>query len=582
MSEESKKSTKLWGGRFSSDLADIAIDYSESTEADAPMIAEDIWGSQGHAIMLAACKIIGEDDLREILKGLRKTETEHEAGDFTLKRELEDVHMNVESYLREDAGPEFAGKLHTGRSRNDQVVTDAKMHLRTRILDIQDALTGLQKALLERADGHENTVMPGYTHTQHAQPISLAFWLTAYVSMFTRDQRRLANAYEIVNQNPLGAAALAGTSFPTDREFTTRLLGFDSCHEHALDIISSRDWVIETLSALAMLMCNLSRIAEEFVLFSTYEYRMVELDDAYSSGSSIMPQKKNPCIAELSRGNTGAVYGRLMEMLTLLKALPSGYNRDFQQDKPPLWHALNLVERTVVAITAMVRTVDFKTDHMREVVGRNFATATELANYLVAERGLPFRTCHEIIGSLVARLIAEDKTLDDYEDVQRILAESDQHLSIEAIASVCEPEQCLARQQSLGSTGPASVVKMHKALTARVASAEEEARKRGAKIMAAHAKTSKVVDAMLDGKSLKEALEVWVRETIADLGRDMPSAVRSLLNNPEQRSLREMIAREIPQCVQELVPDALKSAVVEYHDELVDSAKGFIEKLMDN
>ena len=500
-----KKSGKLWGGRFAAEMADIALDYSESTQADAEMIAEDIWGSQGHAIMLAACGIITEEDLREILAGLRKTEAEYEAGDFELKRELEDVHMNVEAYLREDAGPEFAGKLHTARSRNDQVVTDAKMHLRVRVLGIQNALAELQEALLGRAEGQEETVMPGYTHTQHAQPISLAFWLSSYVSAFTRDQRRLANVYEIVNQSPLGAAALAGTSFPTKRELAAELLGFDGCHEHALDVIGSRDWAVETLAALAMLMCNLSRLAEEFVLFSTYEYGLLEIDDAYASGSSIMPQKKNPCIAELTRGNTGAVYGRLMEILTLLKALPSGYNRDLQQDKPPLWHAVKLVQSTILAMTAMVQTVAFNTEHMREVVGKNFATATELANYLVAERGLPFRTCHEIIGQLVAALIAEDKTLDDREDVQRILAEHDQQLSLEEIASVCDPQACLARQQSLGSTGPESVSKMLVSLGEKAQSDANLAAERMQRLVAAHARTSGIVDSILAGGSLDDA-----------------------------------------------------------------------------
>jgi argininosuccinate lyase len=503
--DSDNKSSKLWGGRFAAEMAAIALDYSESTQADAEMIAEDIWGSQAHAIMLAACGIITEDDLREILGGLSKTQAEYEAGHFQLQPQLEDVHMNVEAYLREDAGPEFAGKLHTARSRNDQVVTDAKMHSRVRILNIQTALAELQQALLQRAEGQEETVMPGYTHTQHAQPISLAFWLSSYVSAFTRDQRRLANVYQIVNQSPLGAAALAGTSFPTDRKLTADLLGFDGCHEHALDAVGSRDWIVETLAALAMLMCNLSRLAEEFVLFSTYEYRLLQLDDAYASGSSIMPQKKNPCIAELTRGNTGAVYGRLIEILTLLKALPSGYNRDLQQDKPPLWQALNLVHNTILAMTGMVQTVDFNTDHMREVVGKNFATATELANYLVAERGLPFRTCHEIIGQLVAALIAEEKTLDDAEDVRRILAQHDQQLSLEEIASVCEPQACLARQQSLGSTGPESVRQMLLALGGKAQSDADLATERLQHLVDAHARTSGIVDSILAGRSLQDA-----------------------------------------------------------------------------
>ncbi len=252
-------------------------------------------------------------------------------------------------------------------------------------------------------------------------------------------------------------------------------------------------------------MCNLSRVAGEFVLFSTYEYRLLEIDDAYASGSSIMPQKKNPCIAELARANTGAVYGRLMEMLTLLKALPSGYNRDLQQDKPPLWQALKLVHNTILALTAMVETVEFNTEHMREVVGKNFATATELANYLVAERGLPFRDCHEIVGQLVSTLIAEGKTLDDHEDVQQILAEEGQDLSVEEIASVCDPQACLARQCSLGSTGPESVKKMLTSLSDKVQADAKAAAERSKRLQDAHARTSGIVDAILAGDSLDDS-----------------------------------------------------------------------------
>jgi argininosuccinate lyase len=497
------KSQKLWGGRFSSDMSDIALDFSESTAADSRMIAEDIWGSEAHAIMLAKCGIIGEEDLRVILEWLEKTRAEYEAGAFTLKRELEDVHMNVESHLRQNAGPEFSGKLHTARSRNDQVATDCKMHLRTRLLDVAEAVSGLQAALLAKAEGHEQTVMPGYTHTQHAQPISVAFWLSSYASMLMRDQDRLAGAFAHANTCPLGAAALAGTSFPTDRKLSAKLLGFDSVHEHALDLIGSRDFVAEAIAALSILMANLSKIAEEFVQWSTYEYGMIEIDDAYSSGSSIMPQKKNPCIAELSRGRAGLVFGRLMQILTLMKALPSGYNRDLQEDKPPLWEALDCVEATTIAIRAMVETCTLKTQRMRELVGRNFATATELANLLVAERGLPFRTCHEIVGDLVGRLVKEGKNLDDHEAVQAILAEHGQDLSLEEIAGVVDPVACLNRQVSLGSTGPKEVRRMLKALGKGLAGHEAQIAKRREGIEAAWKETQGIVVRVLgaDGVS---------------------------------------------------------------------------------
>ncbi|MEI6499417.1 MAG: argininosuccinate lyase [Armatimonadota bacterium] len=497
-----KKSEKLWGGRFSADLADIALTFSESTAADGPMVAEDIWGSEAHAIMLAMSGIISEVDLREILKWLEQAREAWEDGSFKLKRELEDVHMNVETYLRQGAGPEFGGRLHTARSRNDQVVTDCKLHLRGRLLSIRERLAELQDTLLKRAEGRDEQVMPGYTHTQHAQPISIAFWLTSYVSMFNRDQERLLAAYKHTNTSPLGAAALAGTSFPTDRKLSAQLLGFDGVQDHALDCVGSRDFVAEAIAALAILMANLSKLAEEFVLWSSWEYRMLEIDDAYSSGSSIMPQKKNPCIAELTRGKVGIVYGRLMQILTMMKALPSGYNRDLQEDKPPLWEALDALELTLTAMKAMVETVNFNVERMRESVGKNFATATELANFLVSDRGLPFRTCHEIVGSLVGTLIAEGKTLDDHERVQEIVREHGQDLSLEEIVSVVDPVACLNRQVSLGSTGPKEVRRMQRMLTKAVGKQREITAEARAKLNAARQRTDGIVKKALAGKAL--------------------------------------------------------------------------------
>lgn len=499
------KSEKLWGGRFAADLSDIALTFSESTAADGRMVAEDIWGSQAHAIMLTACGIISEQDLREILKWLEKAREAWEDGSFELKRELEDVHMNVETYLRHGAGPEFGGRLHTARSRNDQVITDCKLHLRGRLLDIRDRVADLQEALLERAAGQELTVMPGYTHTQHAQPISLTFWLTSYVALLARDQERLGDTYARVNQSPLGAAALAGTSFPTDRKLSAKLLGFAGVQEHALDCVGSRDYLAEAISDLAILMANLSKLAEEFVVWSTWEYGMLEMDDAYASGSSIMPQKKNPCIAELTRGKVGIVYGRLMQILTLMKGIPSGYNRDLQEDKPPLWEALDTLELTLTAMAAMVRTVTFNTERMRQMVGENFATATELANYLVRDRGLPFRTCHEIVGALVGTLIKEGKTLDDHQRVQEIVAAHGQDLSLEEIAGVVEPVACLKQQRSLGSTGPTETKRLHRSLTRTVAAARQEVAAARAKVDNAREQTAKLVKHVLAGKALSKA-----------------------------------------------------------------------------
>jgi argininosuccinate lyase len=491
------KSTKLWGGRFSSEMADIALTFSESTAADGRMVFEDIWGSEGHAIMLQRCGIISAEDLREILRWLEQAKQAFQDGRFELRRELEDVHMNVETYLRTGAGPEMGGRLHTARSRNDQVATDCKMHTRRRILDVRESLADLRQALLDRAAGHEESVMPGYTHTQHAQPISVAFWLSGHAAGLARDDARLADTYRRVNTCPLGAAALAGTSFPTDRELSAKLLGFDAVQEHSLDCVGTRDFVAEVIADLAILMSALSKIAEEFVIWSSYEYRMVEMDDAYSSGSSIMPQKKNPCIAELTRGKVGIVYGRLMQILTMTKALPSGYNRDLQEDKPPLWEAFDCAELCLKAVTEMVKTFTPRLDRMRELVGLNFATATELANFLVRERGLPFRTCHEIVGSLVGTLVREGRNLDDHARVQEILAEHDQTLSLQEIADVVDPVNCLNRQVSLGSTGPEPVRKLLVSLGEGVKTSRLDTAAARDRIEEAYAETMRIVEETL-------------------------------------------------------------------------------------
>ena len=455
-----KPQKTLWGGRFSTNLTTETIAFTHSIEADTRLIGYDIWGSQAHAIMLARQGIISDADLREILRWLQKAETDFQNGDFTLDPNKEDVHMNVEAYLIENAGREFGGKLHTARSRNDQVLVDAHLYIRDEILNVQRGLSELCDAFLHIAKIHTDTVMPGYTHTQHAQPISLGFWATAYVSMFLRDQKRLQSAYALANTNPLGACALAGTTFPIDRHLTTKLLGFDAPHEHALDVISSRDFIAETLFAVSLVMANLSRISEEIVYWTTYEFGMAVLDDAYSFGSSIMPQKKNPDIAELTRGRTGRVYGALLDLLTNLKGLPMGYNRDFQEDKPPLWEAFDVVKACLGLLPELLRTTDFKTERMAELANANFATATELANYLVKEHQLSFRECHEIVGWLVGELVKQEKTFADWELTQELLKQREVDISISQLKQVLDAELAIQNNQSLGGTSPAEVHRM--------------------------------------------------------------------------------------------------------------------------
>ncbi|MEA3401254.1 MAG: argininosuccinate lyase [Armatimonadota bacterium] len=490
-------SDKLWGGRFSTDVDETMLRFSESTEADGEMIAEDIWGSEAHALMLHECGINSTEHTREILRWLETARKRFEAGELELKVELEDVHMNVESFLREGAGPEAGGRLHTARSRNDQVVTDFRMRLRQYLLEVRRGLAELREVLLELAEQHAEHTMPGFTHTQHAQPITAGFWLAAHAAGLERDEQRLAQAYLRTNQCPLGGAALAGTSFPTDRELTARLLGFDGVVFNAMDAVQSRDFAVESVAALTMLMVNLSRMAEEVVLFSSPAFGMLEVDDAFATGSSIMPQKKNPCAGELSRARTAAVAGRLMELVTLLKALPSGYNRDLQNDKPPVWEACRHALDTVEVMVGMWRSMTLKTERMAELAGAEFASATELANHLVRERGMPFRDCHELIGSLVGRLLEEDATLDDHERVAQILSDRGQPMTPEQVAEVVDPAAVVRAQESLGSTNPDEVRRCVEQLRCDLAVNVEEIEKDASRLREAREETARRVRELL-------------------------------------------------------------------------------------
>ena len=487
----------LWGGRFSTSLTTETIAFTHSIEADTRLIGYDIWGSQAHVVMLARQEIISDADLREILRWLRKAEEDFQNGDFTLDPNKEDVHMNVESYLIENAGREFGGKLHTARSRNDQVLVDARLYIRDEILNVQRGLSELCDAFLHIAKEHVDTVMPGYTHTQHAQPISLGFWATAYVSMFLRDQKRLQSAYALANTNPLGACALAGTTFPIDRALTTRLLGFEAPHEHALDVISSRDFIAETLFALSLVMANLSRISEELVYWTTYEFGIAVLDDAYSFGSSIMPQKKNPDIAELTRGRTGRVYGALLDLLTNLKGLPMGYNRDFQEDKPPLWEAFDIVKACLGMLPKLLKTTDFKTERMAELANANFATATELANYLVKEHRISFRECHEIVGWLVGELVEQGKTFSDWELTQGLLAQKGIDIPVSQLKQILDAELAIQNNQSLGGTSPAEVNRMIDGFETQLSEIASHIYTCQMQIEGAHQETQRIVDEVL-------------------------------------------------------------------------------------
>jgi len=491
---------KLWGGRFAKGT-DQAVDaFTESVSTDARMAAEDIWGSQAHAIMLARQGIITEDDLREILRWLSKAEEDLEAGKLQLRPELEDVHMNVETYLIEGAGPEMGGRLHTARSRNDQVVTDTRMRVRREIMDTERAVIAVARTLLGIAEQHADSLTPGYSHLQHAQPITVGFWASGYASMLVRDLERLREAYRRTNLCPLGACALAGTSFPTDRALTAQLLGFDGPLEHSLDCVSSRDFAIETIAALAALTSTISRLAEELVIWTTHEFALVQMDDAYATGSSIMPQKKNSCVAELVRARSGRVYGALMQMLAILEAQPMGYNRAFQEDRMALWQAFDGARPAVEIMEGMLSTLILNTERMAALAGAEFAAATELANFLVRERGTAFRRSHEIVGGVVGKLASQGKTFEDLEAVRTLLDEAGVEIPPNQLRTLLDPQEIVASYRSLGSTSPAEVRRMTAELNARVAEYEANVTKRERRITEARAETEQIVRQTLAGK----------------------------------------------------------------------------------
>ncbi len=498
---------RLWGGRFGADLEGLALRFSESLDVDRRMFAEEVWASQAHTVMLARAGLLRDKEARAILAGLKQILEEHQSGKFALRQELEDVHMNVEARLNEIVGAATGGRLHTARSRNNQVVTDARLYVRRRILDVQSALAALQRALLALASRHLESAMPGYTHTQHAQPISLGFWATAHVSAFNRDQARLAQAWKRVNLDASGACALAGTSFPVDRTVTQRLLGFDDVHEHSLDAVGSRDFILEPLACLAMLVTVLSRLSEDLVLWSTYEFGIVELADQWTTGSSIMPQKKNPCMAELARARTGRVFGALTRLLTVTKALPTGYNRDLQEDKEPLFNAFDDVAAMLLVTEGMLRTAKFNAARMQELAGANLCTATEIANYLVREHRLPFRRAHQIVGRLVTVLLG---VKGKRAQARAAVAELKKHrvLIDEAqMKRLLDPKAALRAYASRGSSSPAEVRRMIETLGEDLSRHERTCQQRQQQIARARTQTEHLMARVLAGESPAAAFD---------------------------------------------------------------------------
>ncbi len=406
MMSEKKASNQMWGGRFASGPAAIMEAINASIGFDQKLYAQDIRGSLAHVAMLAETGILSDEDSKRIAHGLHTILSEIEAGSFEFSAQLEDIHLNVEARLADLIGP-TAGRLHTARSRNDQVAVDFRLWVKEETQRIADALTGLIEALLARAEEHAATVMPGFTHLQAAQPVTFGHHLMAYVEMFGRDLWRAHDAIVRMDESPLGAAALAGTGFPIDRHMTAKALGFREPTRNSIDSVSDRDFALEFLSLSTITATHLSRLAEEIVIWSTPQFGFVKLSDSYSTGSSIMPQKKNPDAAELVRAKTGRVNGHLVALLTVMKGLPLAYSKDMQEDKEAVFDAAETLDLMLAAMTGMIGDLNVDAAAMRKAAGAGYSTATDLADWLVREAGLPFREAHHVTGRAVA--LAEQK-----------------------------------------------------------------------------------------------------------------------------------------------------------------------------
>ncbi|HOZ45702.1 MAG TPA: argininosuccinate lyase [Candidatus Hydrogenedentes bacterium] len=443
---------KLWGGRFEANADALVETLGQSISFDARLAPWDIRASIAHARMLGDQGIIAQGDAAKIVRGLTAIGKDIEAGRFTWDPALEDVHTNIEAALVERIGD--AGKrLHTARSRNDQVATDTRLWARDQVEVMVDLISGLQRALVGFAEAHLDVVLPGYTHLQHAQPVLLAHHILAFFEMFERDRTRLLEARARINVMPLGAAALAGTPYPIDRRHVAKALGFDSIADNSMDAVSDRDFLIELLADIALAMMHLSRLCDELILWSTPEFGFIEIGDAFTTGSSIMPQKKNPDVAELIRGKTGRVYGDLMALLTTMKGLPLTYNRDLQEDKERAFDAVDTLQLALAVMTRMLPSICVNREAMAEAAREGFMEATDLADYLVTQ-GLPFREAHEIVGKIVLQCIREARRLGDLsiEELQRFSP-----LFGGSVCARLSPDAVIRKRATHGGTAPRQV-----------------------------------------------------------------------------------------------------------------------------
>ena len=459
-----KNANKMWGGRFAQSPAEIMQEINASISFDKVLAPQDIRGSKAHAAMLGETGIITRADAREILRGLDQVASEIESGNFVFARELEDVHMNVESRLKEIIGP-AAGRLHTARSRNDQVATDFRLFVRDAADSLIRSIGELQGALVEKAEVHAGTVMPGFTHMQSAQPVTFGHHLLAYVEMLGRDRGRFVDARRRLNECPLGSAALAGTSFPIDRQKTAEELGFDRPMANSLDGVADRDFALEILAAASITAMHLSRFAEEIVIWMTPQFGFVRLSDRFTTGSSIMPQKRNPDAAELVRAKVGRVAGAFQGLLMVMKGLPLAYSKDMQEDKEATFDALDSLRLGLAAMTGIVRDVEPVAETMRAAAGRGYSTATDLADWLVRELKMPFREAHHVTGSIVKA--AEDKGL-DLENVPLEAMQAIEPRISKGIFSVLSVENSVKSRKSYGGTSPQNVAKMARSWAKRL------------------------------------------------------------------------------------------------------------------
>ena len=446
---------QLWGGRFTKETDKLVYNFNASISFDQKFYKQDIMGSRAHVKMLAKQGILTEEERDQILEGLDGILKDVENGTLEITSEYEDIHSFVEANLIDRIG-DPGKKLHTGRSRNDQVALDMKLYVRDEIDEIDGELKELLTELLSLMSDNVETYMPGFTHLQKAQPVTLAHHVGAYFEMFRRDRERMADIRRRMNLCPLGAGALAGTTYPLDREYTARLLGFDGPTRNSMDSVSDRDYVIELLSALSTVMMHLSRFSEEIILWNSNEYRFVEIDDAYSTGSSIMPQKKNPDIAELLRGKTGRVYGALISILTTMKGIPLAYNKDMQEDKELTFDAIDTVKGCLRLFTGMISTMEFRRDVMEASAKNGFTNATDAADYLV-NHGVPFRDAHGIVGRLVLLCIDKGISLDELplEEYQKISPVFD-----EDIYDAVSMKTCVDKRETYGAPGPGVMKKV--------------------------------------------------------------------------------------------------------------------------